>query len=470
MGTKRAQLLGAFLIVLASLLSRSSPLSVAYAQTATSTASEVSAYKQQLQDQLNSINAQIAQQQQIVTQEETKSVSLQSALEILKAQIAAAQLAIEARDLTIQELNDGIAQKESTINGLNTQLSAEKDSLAGILRETDQLESSSLVVALLSSQSLSDFFSDLDTFNEINAQMQASFAQISSTTVVTQAQETDLQTQLAEESQLLQVQQLQQQQVEAQQTQEKQLLSETKGQEAAYQALITANQKSAAQIRAELFQLNGSAAISFGNALTYANLASQKTGIRPAFLLGIITEESDLGQNVGTGTYTADMAPAQIPIFLAITQSLGLDPSEMSVSAKEWYGWGGAMGPAQFIPSTWALYAGYPKPSYTYTESSDRIGPLTGDTPPNPWVPQDAFMASALYLTDDDAAAQTPVAEFRAAMCYLAGCGNVGDVSLQFYANAVLCYELQYQENIDTITGGNGAAAMKADARYYGQC
>jgi hypothetical protein len=165
------------------------------------------------------------------------------------------------------------------------------------------------------------------------------------------------------------------------------------------------------------------------------------------------------------------MAPAQQPIFLAITKSLGLDPSQMPVSAKEWYGWGGAMGPAQFIPSTWALYAGYTKASgYTYSASADRIGALTGDTPPNPWVPQDAFMASALYLTDDGAAAQTPAAEFKAAMCYLAGCGNTGDKSLQFYGNAVLCYELQYQENIDTITGSNDAAAMKANTLYYGQC
>ncbi|MDE1924605.1 MAG: hypothetical protein KGH79_00270 [Patescibacteria group bacterium] len=483
MGKKMAQGLGALLIVavLAGfiiLLNRQpqtaqaqSTASTGGALADTSGSSQVDNYRQQLQNQLDAINAQIAQQQTILTQTEAKSESLQNTVAILNAQIKSAKLAIQARDLNIQQLTAGITDKENTIFGLNSQLNAEKDSLAGILREKDQLESTSLVVAMLSASSLSGFFSDLDTFDQIDSRMQESFTQISSTTQVTQAQEADLETQREQESQLRQVQALQEKQVEAQQAQENQLLSETKGQEANYQKLIAANQKTAAQIRSALFQLNGSAAIPFGKALDYANAAAAKTGIRPAFLLGIITEESDLGENVGSGSYTTDMSPTRdVPVFVAITRSLGLDPAQMPVSAKAWYGWGGAMGPAQFIPSTWALYAGYVKPDYHYDSSKDRIGKLTGDTPPNPWDPGDAFMASALYLTDDNADAKTPAAEFKAAMCYLAGCGNSGNRSLQFYGNAVLCYELQIQENIDTITGSNDAAAMKANTLYYGQC
>jgi len=35
---------------------------------------------------------------------------------------------------------------------------------------------------------------------------------------------------------------------------------------------------------------------------------------------------------------------------------LGLDPYSTQVSCPMSFGWGGAMGPAQFIPSTWILY------------------------------------------------------------------------------------------------------------------
>jgi membrane-bound lytic murein transglycosylase B len=147
------------------------------------------------------------------------------------------------------------------------------------------------------------------------------------------------------------------------------------------------------------------------------------------------------------------MSPSNIPAFKAITASLGLNPDTMPVSKRAWYGCGGAMGPAQFIPSTWALYAGYVKPDWHYDSTKDRIGKRTGDTPPNPWDPKDAFMASALYLTDNGGAAQTTSAEFRAAMCYLAGCSGVNNKSLQFYGQQVAALASQYQSQIDIVNG-----------------
>lgn len=451
MGKRSGQIVSAFCI-----LSLLAPVCAAQAQSAdTSTGSaQTDAYRAKLQAQLNDLENQIAQQQSILDQTKSQDVSLSRDIKILDTQIAQAQLQIKARDIAIEELQGGIADKEQTITGLNSQMQSELESLAAILREKNQLDTTSAVVLALSSQSLSEFFADLDAFDQVNSKLQDSFTTITNTRDITQQQKDDLQAQLDEETQLRQVQQLQKQQIQTQQQRKQQILAETKGQEKAYQALITKNQQSAAQIRAALFQLTGSAAIPFGKALDYVNEASKQTGIRPAFLLGIIREESDLGQNVGTGTYLVDMNPTRdIPVFRAITASLGLDPASMPVSKKQWYGWGGAMGPAQFIPSTWALYAGYVTPDYHYESSKDRIGALTGNGPPNPWSPQDAFMAAALLLTDDGADAQTPSAEFRAAMCYLAGCGNANKASLQFYGQNVARYAAQYQCQINIIEG-----------------
>ncbi len=413
----------------------------------------VDSYKAQLQQELNQLEAQIQQQQQILNDKQNQQQSLERDIAILNAQITQAQLSIKARNIVIDQLTSDISDKNQTIGTLNAQLQSELTSLGAIMREKDQLDTAPLMVAVLSSQDLSSFFADLSQFDAINSAIQQSFNDIQNTKQVTQQQETLLQQQKDEETALLRAQQLQQQQIQQQQQEKNQILTETKGQERAYETLIAQNQKSAAQIRAELFQLTGTKAIPFGQALQYAELAAQKTGIRPAFLLGIIAEESNLGENVGTGTYTVDMSPKNIPIFLAITANLGLDPNSMPVSKRQWYGWGGAMGPAQFIPSTWALYAGYEPPDWHYDASQDRIGPLTGDTPPNPWNPKDAFMAAALYLTDDGAAAQTPNAEFRAAMCYLAGCGGVNNPSLAFYGNSVAALAAQFQQEINVING-----------------
>ncbi len=423
------------------------------------------AYRAQLQSQLNQLEAQIASQQKILDVAQSQDVSLSRDITILNAQIAQAELSIKARNLAIQELTSGIQDKQNTIFGLNTKLNSELQSLSAMLRAEDQLDATPLMVVALSSQTLSDFFTDAQSFDQINTQIQSSFTQITATRAATQQEQDDLQNQLEEETQLRQVQQLQEQQIQSQQQQKQQILAETKGQEKSYKAIIAQNQKSAAQIRTALFQLNGSAAIPFAKALDYATAAGKQTGIRPAFLLGIIAEESNLGENVGTGSWTVDMkAPRDTVPFKAITASLGLNPDTMPVSKKQWYGYGGAMGPAQFIPSTWVGLAGYvQQPSgsgnWVYDASSDRVGKRTGNTPPNPWNPQDAFMAAALYLTDSGAGSQTSSGEFKAAMCYLAGCGNVGNKSLQFYGNSVAALARKYQCQIDIVGGNPGSTS-----------
>jgi membrane-bound lytic murein transglycosylase B len=140
--------------------------------------------------------------------------------------------------------------------------------------------------------------------------------------------------------------------------------------------------------------------------------------------LAVITQESNLGKNIGqcylrnttTGsgvnssgkTIANIMKPTRdVTPFLTITKELGRDPYNTPVSCPMSFGYGGAMGPAQFIPSTWMLYR-------------DRIQTLTGE-PGDPWDIYDAFLASALYLADSGAKAQTYNAEWKAAMIYFSG-------------------------------------------------
>lgn len=437
-----------------------------------------------LERELAQIEAEIAAQQEVLREKQSERVSLERDVSILDAQIEKARLSIRARNLTIERLTSDIQGKESTIYGLNEKLTREKQSLADLLRQTNELSDASLIVLALSRDSISDFFADLAVFDSIKKGLTESFAEIASTREATAEEKADLERVRAEEVELRQVQELQKRKIEEQEAQKQQILKATKGQEKAYQDLIAGKQKSAAQIRSELFQLSGSAAIPFEKAYEYAKEAERETGVRPAFLLGIIAEESNLGENVGTGTWRVDMHPTRDqPVFAELAKSLGLNPDTLPVSKKPWYGWGGAMGPAQFIPSTWVCFAGYVNtttgrcgPSngswagpWQYDPSKDRIGARTGNKPANPWNPEDAFMASALYLTDSGADQQTSRTEFIAAMCYLAGCGNVNNKSLQFYGDDVMCLSLKYQRSIDVLEGTNVAAARQGDI-YHAQC
>ena len=203
---------------------------------------------------------------------------------------------------------------------------------------------------------------------------------------------------------------------------------------------MASREADAAAIRSALFQLSGTTAIPFGVALEYANFASQKTGIRPAFLLGIIAEETNLGENIGKGNWLVDMHPTRDrPVFEQITSKLGLDPNKMPVSKKAWYGWGGAMGPAQFIPSTWVLY-------------ESRVAQVLGKSVVSPWDPKDAFTASAILLTDNGAVNGNYASERLAALRYLAGWKNATKSAYAFYGDDVMGLASKFERQIDILS------------------
>ncbi len=395
----------------------------------------------QLEKELAALEAEIAVQKNIVNTEKTKRVSLERDVAILDANIKKSQLQIKALDIAIAKLSNDITTKEQVIGTLSERIAREKESLARLIVKRREMDDTTLPEVVFGNQELSGFFSDIDSFDSVNEALRNSFKQIQTTKQNTENQRDVLLDRKAEETRLRGLQKLEADKIVVQKAEKNRILTTTKGNESAYTKVLKDKEKNAAQIRSALFELQGTAAIPFGKALEYANLVSAKTGVRPAFILGIIAEESNLGENVGTGNWKTDMHPDRdAPIFLQITTKLGVDPDKMPVSKKPWYGWGGAMGPAQFIPSTWVLYEA-------------KVTALTGNSPANPWNPYDAFMASALLLKDNGAAAGTAAAERLAALRYLAGWKNATKPEYAFYGDDVMELAEKYQRNIDILKG-----------------
>ncbi len=404
---------------------------------------------------LNECQIEQAAAQATLTQAQNQSASLQQAINVLNAQIKVAQLNIQAKNLLIATLGKNISDKAVTITNLSGQIQQGQDSIAELLRKTNELDGVTLPDVLLSYKSVTDIFSDLDTFGSVETSLQSTLNQITANKNQTQTEKDQLTQQQNQQIDARQAIVVDQQNIKVAEASKQTLLKASKGNEATYAQVLSQKNAQAAAIRSALFSLAGGAqAIPFGQALQYAQTASKATGVGTAFLLAILTQESALGANVGNcyvtdfntgagvsaknGQYIAKvMQPTRdIPVFRTITSTLGFDPLKTLVSCPQAIGWGGAMGPAQFIPSTWVLL-------------QSRVASALNQsvTSVSPWNPQDAFTASALYLADLGARANSYTSQRTAACKYFSGqaCGMIsGNTS---YATQVLAKANYIQVN-----------------------
>ncbi|KKS37700.1 MAG: peptidase M23 [Parcubacteria group bacterium GW2011_GWD2_42_14] len=423
----------------------------------------------QLESELAHLETLIKQQQEILQSKQGERVSLERDLEIIDAEISKSRLAIDAQRVAIADLTEDIFLKEATVLELQEKINREKESLAGLVRRTAELDDQSLVEVVFSGKSFSEFFEEVDDFHEVKLALEKSFRELEGLRDKNLDAAQILSNRKAEEEELHELQKLQRDRLQNQESEKAKVLRATKGEESKYQEYINTNQKTAAQIRTELFELRGTSAINLVDAIEFATFAGNKTGVRPAFILGVLKQETRLGEFLGNGTWSVDMHPTRDrPVFQVIVSTLGLDPNSMPVSAKPGYGWGGAMGPAQFIPSTWACYGGYINLKtggcgysssvadfyagpWKYDANADRLRVVRGkQSPSNPWDNQDAFLATALYMKDLGADAGTLAAERMAALKYFAG-GNATNPAYAFYGDGVMGHAADFQSDIDIL-------------------
>ncbi len=383
--------------------------------------------------------------------------TLQNTITGLKKKITGLEYQIKQGTLMVKDLDFQIKGTETAIKTTEEKINDSQGQLAGILRSINEEDQKASLQILLEGD-LADYFTNIVHLEKLDARV---FDLLQSTKNLNDYLEVQKQKMDSEKGSLEKTIKIQNQQKQQQLQAKQQHDSSLKLTEAQYQQQVkdkaTAD-KNAAAIKARIFEVVGvSKAPTFGQALEIAKYVSGITGVRPAFLLAVLTQESNLGKNVGqcyvtdfttgNGTNlqgaakTRVMNPKTIPTFVALTASLGMEATKTPVSC--WiplysggapYGWGGAMGPAQFISSTWNLY-------------KDRVAQSVGTTA-SPWNINHAFLASGLLLRDNGA----PGNESAAAAKYYCG-GSYGRYECRAYANSVLRYASQYEADIKAIGG-----------------
>ena len=403
--------------------------------------------------ELAQIEAQLTDLLAKQKEQQKQTGTLKGDVTYLTAQINALKTKIKARALVIAQLKVSIKEKVNRIKSLNSKIDREHESLAQLLRNTNDFDNENLIHLILSDDSVSQFYSDLESYDSIKKAVKASVDIINGVKTETEVQKKDLEVKQNAETDAKAELESAQKKVAKSEADKKQLLAISKNKEVEYQKLAAEKKMRADKIRSALFALAGiSTKIEFGTALRYANEAKGKTGIDPAFLLAILTQESNLGSNVGqcyltdiitgagVGKNTGKVFPnvmkpsRDIQPFMDITNTLGFNAFNTAVSCPVAgiVGYGGAMGPAQFIPSTWQLFAGRLKSALGHYA--------------NPWAPEDAFMASSLYLTDLGAVGTSTSAQNRAACKYYGSGGSSCS-----YSRSVQKLKAKIQADIDLL-------------------
>jgi len=379
--------------------------------------------------------------------------TLQNEIWRLSKKIKNLNYQIYQSSLVIKDLGIQIKDTTGSIKKTSEKIEDSRKKLKVILRTIYEEDQKPLVEILLSSDDISDFFDNLVALEILNKRNKELLDDIKILKNNLENQKKALDEEKEELERMLEIQTLQKEESARTKSEHEYYLKIT---EKEYQKKLQKKEelaKRAAEIRARIFELVGvPKAPTFGEAYEIAKYVEKVTGVRPAFLLAILTQESNIGKNVGqcylkdpkTGTgvlayngktISRVMKPSRdVPHFLAITKELGRDPYKTPVSCPMSYGWGGAMGPAQFIPSTWARY-------------KDRVKKITG-RPADPWNIRDAFLAAALYLADYGATKQTYNSEWKAAMIYFSGTTNK---KYRFYGDSVMRIASRYEKDIEDL-------------------
>lgn len=412
-----------------------------------------------LRAELAQVEKEQAETEKVLASAKNQSASISRDILILDTKIKAAQLNIKAKNILIQTLGKDISEKQVKIQTLESHIARGVDTLEQIMRKNNELEAVSFPEFLLSKASISEAFIDVDNFESVQESLHDTFKLLRENKAQTEVEKSSLNTKKNREQDALATIETEKKNIEGNQKEKQRLLSISKSNEAAYSQELAQKKAKAAQIRAALFSLRDTAAIPFADALRFAQEANKATGIRPAFLLAILTQESALGKNVGTcyltdpgtgagistksgNTFPNVMKPTRdVQPFIEITKSLGLDYKKTLVSCPQSVGWGGAMGPAQFIASTWVLF-------------KNQISSVIGGATPNPWNPEHAFIASALYLTEIGAGSQTYTAERNAACRYYSGkvC-TVGNINMTYGTQVMAKADNIQRTMIDPLQG-----------------
>lgn len=303
----KASVLGGILLISAVFF----PLALADNET-----DQLNEQKKQMQQKLDGLNAQIKQYTTQIEKTRATASTLRSEISVYDQEIARAELQIQAKQTQIDDTKLLIQELEKLIDQKVKEIAENKKILAELIVQLNEYDDSYILKTTLSSGNLSDFLDQVQYTQSFQDKVYQILQKIKDLKARMEAQQKDLEVQLASLEELKHQLEISQQDLEQQRGQKQVLLNQTRGIESNYQKLLSQSKKEEADIQKEVDDLDAQIRKKLGNKST-----PKAKGILAYPMDGVLTQRygntgfTSLGYSFHNGIDIA--APAGEPIYAA---------------------------------------------------------------------------------------------------------------------------------------------------------
>ncbi len=337
--------------------------------------------------ELRELENKISEAQKDVSSKQSQNFTLQNYISQLESEIEKLRLEMEKSQKELSITETEIEQKQKSLDELNSEMSRKKIALKSYIQHISRQSSHSAFELMLSTSKLSKFFRLFNYARSIERKVYESTMELKEVRDKMNQEKEGLENKMNQQKITSSTLFEQQKQADLKKQESEILHGRNESEIKNLEDVMSSTTDLTTQLRNQIFQLESNGkSVKFTDAVDAARFAEKATGVEAPLLLGIMSQESGLGRNVGQCVYEGNMNPEQYGVFFDIMDDLKKDPKSVRVSCKPqtYSGWGGAMGPGQFIPSTWAAYK--PQVESITHRSAD------------PWEITDAMIAIGLYV------------------------------------------------------------------------
>jgi len=359
------------------------------------------------QEVIEICDLEISKERDVLVEKRNETSGVKNEINNLDGKIKISESFINQKIAKANRLKRDINSNISDVDDLRGDIDKISESLSVLLYEKNILETNTALEAILISDSLSNFFAETEIIKTIGKRISEKIKKAKTEKESLEELSIELGEREVLERQLAKEREIEAESIRKNKEYKDELLKILKNEAGVLEDSISVKEKSRQVILKKKYPLASGEAVTFGEAYNAINPYKGVLGMDPAFILAILFQESGsggkIGGNIGGCTYDQAnshgntkngytvMSNSQKPSFLTIMKGLDRNASEQKISCPipRDGSYGGAMGPAQFMPATWLSIR---------DRAADVLGKKSKEL--SPFVNGDAFIASAIYLKD----------------------------------------------------------------------